>query len=243
MKKTVKTNKKVFGAIIAAISAAALLTTTAFAAPITGMLTDGTQKSTSISSEKVNIQITEKTNDNNTVSAVMTITSKTDAAFAQDSVNSFVLPTFTDDGKAADVSCTRSLADQIESKLVYHPASGDGNVEYTLTDANTITAVVNYNDKEFSVSGQTLKIKDDKLSVYHIDEVIYKSDEAMKIFIDHQEDEAFWADGLDIFGKAEKAYGKKLSANQHAVYSPNGDVVIATEKVFDIDYTVSLELD
>ena len=176
------------------------------------------------------------------IPAATIFTNKDGSAFTEDFANSFVVPDFSEESRAAEVSCTRSAMDELSRKLFYHPESGDGDVEYRLEDADTISATVSYNDNEFNIIGQTLTVNDDKINVYHIDQVIYTIDESMKIFRDHQDDEAFWADGLDIFGKAEKEYGKALAADQQAVYAPNGDIVIATVREVPVNYTVSVQL-
>lgn len=253
MKKTVKTNKKVTIAIIAVLSSAAVLGTTAFAAdsaaPVFGEMFAGKSAdgmysggNVQIISENVNVDFKGVMGDKNTAYAVMNITSIDGSAFAEDIDNSFVTHVFSEEGKAAEVTCTRSAFDKLSSKLFYHPNSGDGDVEYVLEDANTIRAAVSYNDNEFNIIGQTLTVSDDKLNVYHVDQVIYTTDEWTRIFNDHQNDDDFWSDGLDILGKAEKEYGKALSGGQHAVYAPGGDIVIATVKEIPVDYTVSVQL-
>lgn len=253
MKKTIKTNQKVITAIITAVSTAAVLGTTVFAAgsaaPVFGEMFAGETAdgmyaggSVQVSSEYAQIDFKGVVGDKNTAYAVVNISNKDGSVIAEDINNSFVVPVFSDEGKAAEVTCTRSAMDELSNKLFYHPASGDGDVEYTLEDASTIRATVNYNDDEFNIIGQTLTVNDDKLNVYHIDQVIYTLDEWMNIFSDHKEDEDFWADGLDILGKAEKEYGKALSDDQHAVYAPSGDIVIATAKEIQVDYTVSVKL-
>ena len=246
-------NKKAIAGIIAAVSAVTVLGTTAFAAgsaaPVFGEMFAGQSAdgmyaggNVQISSENANVDFKGVMGDKNTAYAVMNITNKDGSAFTEDFANSFVVPDFSEESRAAEVSCTRSAMDELSRKLFYHPESGDGDVEYRLEDADTISATVSYNDNEFNIIGQTLTVNDDKINVYHIDQVIYTIDESMKIFRDHQDDEAFWADGLDIFGKAEKEYGKALAADQQAVYAPNGDIVIATVREVPVNYTVSVQL-
>lgn len=124
MKKTIKTNQKVITAIITAVSTAAVLGTTVFAAgsaaPVFGEMFAGETAdgmyaggSVQVSSKYAQIDFKGVIGDKNTAYAVVNISSKDGSVIAEDINNSFVVPVFSDEGKAAEVTCTRSAMDEL----------------------------------------------------------------------------------------------------------------------------------
>ena len=248
--------KKVITVIAAAIAAVlALGTITAgatgsfngvFGKMFSGEAADGMYSggSVDISSNIVNVDFKGIAGDNEEVFGLMNMTKKDGTAFFEgDAKEYFVVSDQQNDGVDSSVTCTRSLSDQISAKLFYHADSGIGSMMYNVVDNNTIEAIFGYSDTEFNIIGETLSFNEDHVTLYHIDETFMTGKEYFETFNEHSDkNDPFWSDGLSIFEKLEKQYGKKLNDNQMIYFDNNGNVSLLSSTKLDIDLNGSVKL-
>ena len=248
--------KKVFTVVAAAVAATLVLgTVTAgatgsfngvFGQMFSGEAADGmfSGGNVQISSDIVDVDFKGIAGDNEEMIGKMVLTKKDGSQFFEgDKDEYFIWAPEDEENIEAQVTCTKSLADQISSKLFYHAASGQGNMMYDFIDNSSIEAIFSYNDTEFNIIGETLSIQDDHINLYHIDKVLMTWDEQRK-FIDKHSDEndPFW-DGDDTFvEKIGKLNNVKLGENQLVNLDSNGSISVLTKTRIDIGLDVSVKL-
>ena len=192
-----------------------------------------------ISSSIMDVDFKGIAGDNEEVYGLMTM-KKTDGSkiFEGDPDNCFAV---REDDKP-DVSCTRSLLDQMSAKLFYHANSGEGDIEYVVTDNYTVEALVSYNDTEFNIIGETLSFNDDNFVIYQVDKVLMSADEIRRTYQEHSdENDPYWADGLSVVEKLERDI-KTKSDDQVVNYDHKGNISLMTRTVVDIDIHGSVKL-
>lgn len=252
--KSKKTKKVITILAAAAAATLALGTVTAgatgsfngvFGRMFSGEAADGMYSggSVDISSDTLNVDFKGIAGDNEEVFGLMTITKKDGTAFFEGNAEEYFIGwDGSEDFKEADVTCTRSLADQISAKLFYHADSGFGGMEYRIIDNKTIEGFFSYTDTEFNIIGETLSFKDDSFTLYHVDEELMTVEDYLNIYKEHDENDPYWDDSLTVFEKLEKDYGKKLDDNQIINSDATGHISVLSKTNVDFDLSGSVKL-
>ena len=196
-----------------------------------GMFSGG---NVNISSETLNIDFKGITGDQNKAYGLMDITNKDGNEFISDPSCEFIYQNSDDD--SIDISCSRSLLDNITSKLYYRHDAGSGTVSCELKDSKTIQAIIEYGDEEFNIIGQTLTIHSDTIKIAHTDKVLYTLKEVMENAGETDDKKrAEWENKLN-------EYNAGLKEDQQMIYDRDANLVIATIKTVPFSYDLSVNL-
>lgn len=172
--------KKLFSviAIAAAIGLVSGLTVSAttggfnplFGELFAGQVADGVFPGSNITVESndVNIDFVGIAGDNDAMLGIYEITRKDGSKFLEDPSDYVCL------ANAADIEVTNSLWSRLWSGVLFSgsPQNRGGQVRYQLIDENTIRAVVGFSDENEDIKGERMTIKEESITLCHIDEVL-----------------------------------------------------------------------
>jgi len=197
-----------------------------------------------VNSDIVSVDFKGIAGDKETVYGLMELTKKDGSNFFDgDKKDYFIMYDYESEERDATVTCTRSLADTISSKIFYHPYSGTGAIDFDIIDNSKLSAVFQYNDSEFNIVGETLSFKEDHILLYHIDKVLCTRDEFYKTMDAHQdENDPFWTDGLSLVEKISKKYDNPIAENQIIECDINGNISLMTKTQIDLHLDGSVKL-